>query len=162
MSMDTVRLTLDDASVLAALNALAEHVEDVRPALRSIGRSWLADVQLGFRSSRDPYGNAWQPVKRGGKPLLRSSILRNSYSFKVAADELTLGTNIQYAPTHQFGATIGAKKHPYLRFKVGDRWASKKSVTIPARKMLPDQGLPETWQDDALDAMSKHIFRGKK
>lgn len=162
MSADRVSIAIEDGPVLAALELLGQRIDDMRPALRSIGRSWLTNIQSGFRSGSDPYGNQWAPVRRGGQPLRLTGILRDSFSFDVDGDGLRVGTNIQYAPLHQFGGEIRAKNHPYLRFKVGERWVSKKSVTIPARKMLPDQGLPETWQDDALDAMSKHLFGGKK
>jgi phage gpG-like protein len=43
---------------------------------------------------------------------------------------------VLYAAIHQLGGTIAAKDAPYLKFKIGDRWASKKSVTIPARPFL--------------------------
>lgn len=47
-----------------------------------------------------------------------------------------IGTNVVYAPIHEFGGVIRAKNSPYLRFKIGDRWVSKKQVTIPARPFL--------------------------
>jgi phage gpG-like protein len=57
-----------------------------------------------------------------------------------------------YAAIHQFGGVIKAKNVPYLRFKVGDRWASKKQVTIPARPFFPvnDAGTALTPPAEAL------------
>lgn len=42
----------------------------------------------------------------------------------------------RYANVHDKGKTITAKKAPYLTFKVGGRWARKKSVTIPQRRFM--------------------------
>jgi phage gpG-like protein len=47
-----------------------------------------------------------------------------------------VGTNVVYAPIHELGGVIRAKNSPYLRFKIGDRWVSKKEVKIPARPFL--------------------------
>ena len=47
-----------------------------------------------------------------------------------------IGTNVKYAPVHEFGTTIRAKNAKYLRFKIGDQWVSKKEVKIPARPFL--------------------------
>lgn len=46
----------------------------------------------------------------------------------------TVGTKVLYAPVHEFGALIRAKRVPYLRFKIpGVGWRSAKQVRIPAR-----------------------------
>ena len=55
-----------------------------------------------------------------------------------------IGTNLIYAPVHEFGATIHAKNGPYLKFKVGTKgmtrkggsWVSVPQVTIPARPFM--------------------------
>jgi len=47
-----------------------------------------------------------------------------------------VGTNVVYAPVHEFGATIRAKRAKYLRFKVQGRFVSVKEVTIPKRPFM--------------------------
>lgn len=47
----------------------------------------------------------------------------------------SVGTNLIYAPVHEFGAIIRAKRVKYLKFFIpGVGWRQKKQVTIPARK----------------------------
>lgn len=159
---DRLAIEINDAQVLQLLETLVDRLENPVPALRSIGRAWLTNVQLGFRSSTDPYGRKWKDVLRGGQPLRNTGLLSRSFISRVDDDGLAVGTNKKYAPTHQFGATIHAKNHPFLRFRVGDRWASKQSVTIDARKMLPDEGLPDDWVEDALDKVAKHLLKGSE
>ena len=70
----------------------------------------------------------------------------------------TLGTNLVYAPTHEYGATIKAKNAPYLKFKIGNQWVSTKQVKIPARPFLYP-----TVQRNRLrifDAIRERIVRG--
>lgn len=47
-----------------------------------------------------------------------------------------VGTNLVYAPVHEFGATIRAKRAKYLRFKIDGHWVMKTQVTIPARPYM--------------------------
>lgn len=56
--------------------------------------------------------------------------------FKLAGNRVVLGSNLPYAGVHEFGATIKAKASPFLVFKIGKNWISKKSVVIPARPFL--------------------------
>lgn len=157
---DWASIEINDTKVLQLLETLVDRLANPAPALRSIGRAWLTNVQFGFRSGTDPYGREWKEVLRGGQPLRNTGLLSRSFTASVKDDGLVIGTRLKYAPLHQFGGTIKAKDHPFLRFKVGDRWASKREVIIPARKMLPDEGLPENWIDDALNAVERHLLKG--
>lgn len=150
-------MEVDDEPVLAALGRLMAAVGDPDPALGEIGRAWLTEVQLGFRSGRDPYGQPWRPPLRGGQPLRDTGRLRDSFTYHVGSGELELGTNVRYARPHQQGATIRARHQPYLVFRVGERWARKRAVELPRRRMLPDEGLPEHWRETALQILQDHI-----
>lgn len=76
---------------------------------RVLGAAALAELQKGFRSSVDPYGSAWLPLKRRkGKPLLDTARMRNSYSASATATGFRIGTSTAYAPHHQYG-TSGRK-----------------------------------------------------
>lgn len=74
---------------------------------------------------------------------VQSGNLRRSITVNMLS-ELSgeVGTNLIYAPVHEFGATIHAKNFPYLHFKVGAKgirgkeggeWVMVKQVTIPPR-----------------------------
>ena len=116
--------------------------------LESIGSEAALLVQEGFDNSRDPYGQAWEPVKRGGNPLYETGDnMRSSIKYEVGTNAVDVGLTFPYAGVHQDGATIRAKNADYLVFRVGEQWVKKKEVTIPQRKILPDQGLSSDWSE---------------
>ena len=71
---------------------------------------------------------------------VRSGALRRSITHRVTrlpgGWQGQVGTNLIYAPVHEFGATIRAKHSAYLRFKAGGSWHSVREVTIPARPFM--------------------------
>ena len=81
-----------------------------------------------------------RPKKTGGNTLTNTAALKGSIKAKSDSKGASVGTNLVYAATHQFGAerTIRAKNVKNLRFKIGDRWISKPEVhvKIPARSFL--------------------------
>lgn len=76
--------------------------------------------------------------KMSGKVLkVRTGRLRSSVTTRVEMQGKDIlgkvGSNVVYAPVHEYGATITAKKGEYLRFQVEGHWVSVKSVKIPRR-----------------------------
>lgn len=153
---------------------------------RVVGAEALTQVQLGFRQSRDPYGEAWAPLtRREGKPLLDTGRLRNSFSYRVHGGHFVVGTNVEYAAAHQFGTngrrvassrsmptdesgrfmsrkSAGVKKGR----KVQALWHSFKRLNfkvgggkIPARPMMPtgSRGLGKIWQE-AFDETARRFL----
>jgi phage gpG-like protein len=50
---------------------------------------------------------------------------------------IEVGSDLVYAPVHEFGATIKAKRKPYLVFQLpGGEWRSAKMVYIPERPFI--------------------------
>lgn len=138
--------------------------------LGALGRTILTRVQLGFRTGTSPYGLPWRKLAvRNGQPLVDTGRLRSSFTMQIAGAEVIIGTNVTYAPVHQFGATIKAKNKPYLVFPIGGSAAGEKpkgyrvakQVTIPPRPFLPISGatvqLPPAWAASALNAMTKAL-----
>ncbi len=71
---------------------------------KNLAAEALTQMQLGFRGSRDPYGQVWRPLKkRRGKPLLDTGRLRGSFSYQVTSTGFRLGTVTVYAAAHQYG-----------------------------------------------------------
>jgi phage virion morphogenesis protein len=104
------------------------------PPMAAIGNAIKESTRLRFHDGRGPDGAAWAPVLRGGSPLRNTGAhLMNRISSIAQGDTAFVGVPFGWAWVHQFGATISAKSAPWLRFKIGNRWARKKSVTIPAR-----------------------------
>lgn len=161
-----------DFARLAKLQAQMKSLtsDDIKPRLAVVvGAAALAELQLGFRESRTPYGAAWAPLKlrAGGKPLLDTGRLRNSFSYQPNASGFTIGSNFIGAKVHQYGATITPKKSRFLRFrgKVHGRtkrttpWIFAKSVTIPRRQMVPEKVLGERWTNAMNEAGARFISR---
>jgi phage gpG-like protein len=128
-----------------------------------LGAEALAQVQLGFRESRDPYGRPWAPLKlRSGKPLLDTGRMRSSFSYKSNGRRgFTIGTNFIGAAVHQHGATIVPKRAKFLRFKASRRGKPifSKKVTIPARPMMPSGSLGPIWTKALNEAATRFISR---
>jgi len=122
---------------------------------RQAGEAALTELRRGFRRSRDPYGKAWEELAiRPGVPLRDTGRLANSFSLQITPNGFAIGTPIEYAHVHQYGATIVPVRAPLLRFKVrGVGWFSLKKATIPARKMLPEGDSLGTWRDPIAEAL---------
>ncbi len=154
---DGIRIELDTPALDRAIADRTQRLDDMTPAWRSVGRYLVSRIQLGFRAQQSPYGAPWAPTRRGGQILRMTSRLRDSVTEDPGRDHVAVGTNVGYARVHQFGAVIRAKAAAYLRFRIGDRWARKKQVTIPARPFMPTEGLPEDWTAGAIRAIEGHF-----
>lgn len=49
---------------------------------------------------------------------------------------ILIGSDLDYAPVHEFGATIKPKRAKALHFKIDGRWVTASMVHIPARPYL--------------------------
>jgi len=143
-----IEIEVNDKKVISALNKLQKKAGDLTPILDEIGDLIASEVALNFRDASDPYGKPWQELKhRDGKPLNDTGRLKDSITYNIFGYSVEVGTNVEYAPTHQFGA----KKGQYAK---GVPWGD-----IPARPFLPTEegGLPVEWQEDILDIISSHL-----
>lgn len=133
---------------------------------RLIGTTFKQLIRDGFDREQDPYGNPWAPIQRDGRILNLTGALRGSFRAKNAADEVTVGTNVFYAPFHQQGSTsrIRARVQPASK-RTGrftkSRSASSRLVRVPRatrrvvrRPFLPDsRGMPPRWRKAVRDAI---------
>lgn len=83
-----------------------------------------------FSQSRDPYGKPWDPVARGGMPLIDTGIMRNSVRGYHDANGARVAVEIEYASYHQTG-----------------------TKRIKQRKMLPDAGVSTIWVQEIVRAI---------
>lgn len=109
-----------------------------RPLFRAAGVEIRKDVLRNFRLGGD-YPEKWQPSKKaGGKTLIRTSVLRNSFHVKDRAWSVSVGTSVKYAAIHEFGGVIRPKRSGgMLRFVIGGVAIYRFKVRIPARPMIP-------------------------
>lgn len=156
--------------VAARLEQMTLNGEDKSRALGALGNVLANRIRLGFRMGRDPWGNPWRPLNprfRTGQPLRDTDRLQRSITSQVQGDAVAVGTNVRYARTHQYGATILPKNVDYLAFPIrasGGGMAFLKSAVIPARPFLPLRGnrvdLPPAWAQSGLSAMAKVMGLG--
>ncbi len=147
-------------SVAAVLGQLADF--DPAPAYDEMGQYLVSEVQQLFRASTAPDGTPWKPSRRaalaGGKTLVDRGHLRDSYTSEVTAEGLSVGSGDKRARIHQHGGVIRPVSAPYLMFRgADDQFRRVKSVTMPARPVLPEGDLPPAWQDEVLDIVQAHV-----
>lgn len=162
--MITINIKTDikglDAAVKAAAN-LAPAMASVGQVLRG---ETLKSFRQGGRTPGE-WPTSRRAREKGGRTLVARGMLRNSITTASGADFAQVGTSLIYARIHQQGGTITAKKtititpkrgkllswtgangkrrfaksvtQRLLRWKVGDKWCAKPSVTIPRRPFLP-------------------------
>lgn len=157
--MTQITIQLQDERIQAALAKLKQQINDLEPLLTAVGGELKKHIQLGFRNSQSPYGQAWAPLKvRQGKPLVDTGRLANSINYLVDANSVEVGTNVLYAALQQFGGTIAPKQAKALSFVVGGRRVFvKHGITIPARPFIPTAGLPPTWREGVLRIIERQL-----
>jgi phage virion morphogenesis protein len=123
-----------DKAIDKAVKALAH---EKRELMENVGEVLVGSVKKRFAQGKDPEGNQWKPVRRGGSPLVDTGSLRDSIEYAVAGGTVLVGSNKPQALIHQKGGTIKPKKGKYLKFKGLDgKDVFVKEVTIPARPYL--------------------------
>lgn len=165
--MARIRFEIQDTGVTAKLAALAAATDNMQPAYAAVGKVLVNRIRLCFKLGIDPWGNPWQALKmRKGQPLRDTGRLNRSIVSSVDATGVTVGTNVKYAPAHQFGATIEPKNKPRLVFKgPGGKLIFAKKAVIPARPFMPlrrDAGvvaLPPDWSARATAALKTYFLK---
>lgn len=122
--------------------------------LKNLAVESRTQVMDSFRESRDPYGNTWKSVGRGGQALIKTGRLRASIRGEALSHSFRVSTNAIYAAIHNYGGVIRAKSGEYLRFKWGrgkNDWATVREVTIPKRQFIPEGKLGPYWTKAFVD-----------
>ncbi len=128
-----VTVQVDDRRAVIALGKFRLSLEQNQELMNQLGASQLLSVRRTFRESGVPAGS-WVPlapstIKRlgakaaGHKLLIGSSRLLNSIRFQAEPGHVTIGTNLVYAPVHQFGSRDRS-------FGIGPRTAEQDAATL--------------------------------
>lgn len=112
---DLLKVTAKTDGLLLTLQGLAKSVQP-QPILAIAGEVMMSSIDRTFKEEGSPAGS-WAPLapstreqyrKRGKleghKLLVLNRRLRNSIHPDVQGNVLTIGTNLKYAPVHQYGA----------------------------------------------------------
>lgn len=125
-----IEIKVDSTKLQAAFSALSSKIRDTRPAMHSIAEMMLDSVKENFEVEGRP---KWKRLKdetikarkRKGtwpsKILTELSQLKNSISPRSTNTEAIVGTNVEYAATHQFGdASRNIPSRPFLMVQPQD------------------------------------------
>jgi phage gpG-like protein len=175
--MAKIKFDIDDRKVQDAFNRLIAFGVEPRLEMDAIGSVLKNRVLDCFDGSHNPEGNAWEPlksrdvkplldselpeieaeVKKNGKPLIDSGVLRGSIDYQIDGNSVVVGTNKIQAALQNFGGTVVPKNKKALFFMVGTTKVFVQSVTIPAREFIPTKKLPDAWSDDIVAVLQKAI-----
>ena len=97
--------------VMSFLKGLERGLRDLKPALDNAGLKIVSITKKRIKEGISP-PNAPLTVKAkgGDKTLMDTGRLLASITYSVRGKELSYGTDVFYAPIHQFGARISPKK----------------------------------------------------
>lgn len=122
------------------LKAITQRMKKLKPILRVITEDMKNDVRSNFDNQHSYLGVKWEKSKRavkdGGKTLLDTGRLYNSFTVKATNDYARVGTNVKYARVLNVGTLKGelwkgkvnVKSH-YRKIKYrkkNGRWAKNK------------------------------------
>lgn len=181
--MSSAGVEVNDKALRAAVDRLTARAGAMGRILPAIGNILVANAQLTFRESRDPWGVAWAPLtattlyqraarRTGGKPYKRDGTLKKSAAAIFATAKPLLDTGrLRNSVTFRIdGSTVivgtnviyagtqqfGAKKRSYKgRAPWGD---------VPARRFLPirtrggNVDLPLDTRRQIVDVLTRHLL----
>jgi phage gpG-like protein len=169
------QIEITNSQALRAIDRLAQLGLNPTPMLDVVGNNLANKVRLCFRKGQTPGGNKWPRIKhRDGQPLRDTGRLQRSITHQVITTgqehELLIGTNVVYAPLHQFGGkgmkvTVGAHTRRItqafgkpLKFPVFVNVNThRKRLNVKPRPFLPTNGLPPSWEQSASRAIMRAL-----
>lgn len=154
----------DQARIAAVFSELLDRGGDLRPALMSMGEDIRDFIAERFDLGSDPWGAPWAPLsavtlsnpRRGtnAQPLRDTGRLANSIQVAVVGSDVLVGTNVPYAPVHQFGQPQGASGRTRRGGPIP--WGD-----IPARAFFPIRGNefdpPEALADELIETIRSYF-----
>ncbi|HID48327.1 MAG TPA: phage virion morphogenesis protein [Chromatiales bacterium] len=155
-----ITIKIDDRGIQAALRRLQRQAGDLTPAMRDIGEYLVQSTKERFAEGRAPDGASWAPNrpatlarKKGSRPLIgESKRLSGEIFHRPGRDGVEVGSALEYAAVHQFGA----KKGKFGKTQKGRPipWGD-----IPARPFL---GLSDADRDEIVAILREHLARAMK
>ena len=129
-------INLDTSELERVLHNAANHLTHTAPLMEDISRALLSETMMNFQLGGRPAWAGLSPVTLarrahgGGAILQDSGLLKKSINASHTDDTATVGSNSEYAATHQFGAKQG-------EFGRSDRNTPLPWGDIPARPFIP-------------------------
>lgn len=142
--MPTASLVIDPSPIAELVRRLEAVDGDRREAMEAIGAAWETTTRNRFETSTAPDGTPWKPSQRvlahkGKTPLktlVESARLKGSITHQVDGDTVEVGTNVEYAAAHQFGATIQQAGAHAVPLVLPEGATGGRVIVLPARPFL--------------------------
>ena len=153
-----ITMQVDDGQVQAWFDRLLGRSQNLGPLMAQFGEVLLENTQDRFLEGRDPDGNPWAPVKRGGRPLLDTGTMRDQIAPVSGADFVELRATARQAAFHQFGTkpfTIRPKGKKALAWPGGP--GPRKSVNHPGLVARPFMGLSDEDRRAMDDLVERYL-----
>lgn len=177
-----LKFNLQSDVIINVLGRIDAILENPAAMYKDMGEYLVQTTQQRFRTSTAPDGSKWQANSQGTylsilgtkdtkkdgtlskkginriqskRPLVASGTLMDQIHYQVSGDLLLVGSNMEYAATHQFGATIKPKNKKMLSWKIGNVSVFAKQVKIPARPFL---GISIADEAELQNIVSDHLL----
>lgn len=171
-------LTVQDEQVRAALNALAKRVQNMQPALQSIGEDIVERAKNRFDTSTGPDGVPWKPNSAATLAMLAANLgksyrkkggdLNSKGTARVASKKPLIGESGDLrrqivARANDISVTVTSSPVYAAIQQFGGKAGRGHKVTIPARPFLPvrqDGSLYQAEQAEILKALNEYLMDG--
>ncbi|HGB5308473.1 TPA: phage virion morphogenesis protein [Salmonella enterica subsp. enterica serovar Poona] len=159
---DLMTIDLNLTEVNRMLGGLAEAGKDTSPLMRKIAGTMAAMTALNFQDEGNP---PWEPSlaakERSGETLSASGHLRRSITEKYDVGHAMIGTNVEYAATHQLGLTLNHTSRPSKDRRKPDMMTKAWKQKFPARPFLPvdANGKPQKGLEEKVLALATDFLR---
>lgn len=98
-------------TVQQSIQKLLDNAQNLYLALEDIGDYVVQSTQQRFVDMQEPDGDPWEPLfletlknkKRQNRILTETETLADTLHYQLSQGELQIGSNLEYAATHQFG-----------------------------------------------------------
>lgn len=125
---DAIKVVIDDKEVSAWIKRLKGKASRMNVFMQKAANIMHQDIDNHFQhDKKDSKGKLWPDVKRNpgkGSLLLRTGALRNSIYERFSNTNAEVGTNMEYAATHNFGdKSRNIPKREFL-------WVSDKAIQM--------------------------------
>lgn len=159
---ETATIQVNDAGLKDLFKRMQKFGGDNVRVLSRLNVLMLQNVQQHFRKKEAPEGK-WEPLKfRKGQALRDTGRLYASIqkSRDIGRNATVVGSNVIYAPVHNFGATIPVtdKMRNFLRYKGINLKRDTRVVKIPKREfMWLDFGFYDKAKKVVADEIAKQL-----
>lgn len=114
-----VQVKVDAGRVSVALTQFRLSLDQKTELMETIGAGQLVSIRRTFSDEGpgwpplSPVSMRWKKYSAGHKLLIDRGRLINSINAQASGDQVTIGTNVKYAPVHQFGFSGSQSVAPY-------------------------------------------------